>query len=83
MTSDSGSPVFLACDWNLIEVLEKLLSINPVYNLNLNPDNKRYTPLSLVVYRSHKAIVELLLRIEKVKVDSKDNNNQISLLWAA
>jgi ankyrin repeat protein len=82
LTSDSGSPVFSACDWNLVEVLEKLLSADPAYNLNLDPDDRGHTPLSLAAYRGHKAVVELLLRTEKVEVDSKDDGNRTPLLWA-
>ncbi|KAE8440718.1 hypothetical protein EG329_006769 [Mollisiaceae sp. DMI_Dod_QoI] len=46
-----------------IEINEtyKLLSADPAYNLNLNPDDRGLTPLSLAVYKGHKAIVKLLL----------------------
>lgn len=59
--SDSSSPVFLACNWNLIEVFEKLLFADPAYNLNLHSDDGGYTPLSLTARRGHKAVVKLLL----------------------
>jgi ankyrin repeat protein len=81
--SDSGSPVFSACDWNLVEVLEKLLLADPAYDLDLNPDDRGHTPLSLAAYRGHKAVVELLLRTKKVEVDSKDGEHRTPLLRAA
>ncbi|KAF8857268.1 ankyrin [Acephala macrosclerotiorum] len=83
LTSDSGSPIFSACYWNLVEVLEKLISADPAYNLNLNTNTSGHTLLSLAAYRGHKAVVELLLRTEKVEVDSKDDDERIPLLWAS
>jgi ankyrin repeat protein len=80
-TSDSGSPVFSACDWNLVEVLEKLLSADPAYNLNLNPDDKGYRPLSLASYRGHKAVVKLLLE-KGAAVDAPDKDGRTPLHWA-
>ncbi len=79
----SDGLVFSACGWGLVEVLEKLLSVDPAYNLNINLDFRGHTPLSLAAYRSHKTVVELLLRIGKVEVDSKGYQNRTPLLWAA
>ena len=82
-TSDSGSPAFSACDWNLVEVLKELLSADPAYDLNLKPDNEGHTLLSLAACRGHRAVVELLIETKNVKVDSVARYNRTALHWAS
>jgi ankyrin repeat protein len=87
LTSDSGSPVFSACDWNLVEVLEKLLSADPAYNLNLNPDDRGHTPLSLAACRGYEAVVKLLLEngadVNRAEANAVNVFGRTPLHWAS
>ena len=81
-TLDSGSPVFSACDWNLVEVLEKLISADPVYHLNLNQQLQARTSLSLASYKGYDIIVRLLLD-KGVNTEAADKYGWTPLYWAS
>ena len=80
--TDSRHPVFIACYWNLVEVLEILLLTNPTYDLNLHSDDRQYTPLSLSSSRGHMAVAKLLLK-QGADVNAADSKRWTPLLWAS
>jgi ankyrin repeat protein len=77
-----GNSVFLACHWNLVEVLEKSLSENPLYDLNLSTDDEGCTPLTLASKRGHKAVAKLLLE-KGADMNTADRNGWMPLHWAS
>lgn len=79
---DSGNAVFLACDWNLVEILEELFLVDPTYNINLGSDTHEHTPLLLASYRGHKAIVKLLLE-QGADVNATNRFGMTPLHWAS
>ncbi|KAJ5678666.1 Ankyrin repeat-containing protein [Penicillium macrosclerotiorum] len=81
--SDSGSPVFAAAIWNLVEILQELLSVGRASDMILTSEELDLTPLSLASWRGNEAAVELLLTIEEVDVNSRDSFGQTPLSYAA
>jgi ankyrin repeat protein len=84
---DVSGPIFTACIWNLVEVVEELLPGDKMYDLHLSPDNvgadlkdeDSCMPLSWAARKGYEVVVRLLIKRKDVKADSKDKLGQTPL----
>lgn len=81
LTKNKSSLLFLACQTNQIDLLQKLLSLNPVC-INQALVKEKATPLYIACQNGHDAIVQLLLVYPKIEINKKCLNQSTALYVA-
>lgn len=73
-------PLLLAAEFQCVDILQVLLDANASVN---SVDVKKWTALAWAVEKRHDAVVEILLEIPGISVDSRDATGRTPLIMAA